>query len=84
MIIKGFGVRLRWLRDKETQKELGLQVGASQRYISQLENEERGPSVSMLIALCDYYEVTMDFLTLRNDDIPLSKNELPVLRSGTQ
>jgi len=75
LIIKGFGDRLRWLRGDETQKKLSKKIGTSQKYISQLEKEQRGPSVIILLRLSDYYKVTMDYLTLRTDNVFLEEDE---------
>lgn len=72
-----FGAHLKLLRKsrKITQKELAQSIGASERGIQQIELEESKPSFDTLIALADYFDVSLDYLVGRSDD--------PARRSGT-
>lgn len=57
-------VNLKYLRALRgiTQKEVSQAVGCSEVVYNRYENEEREPSVDMLIKLADFFEVTTDFL----------------------
>lgn len=65
-----FGVHLKNLRKSKniTQKQLALDIGASERGIQQYELGERKPTYDMLIALADYFDVSLDYLVGRSDD----------------
>lgn len=65
-----FGVHLKKLRKSKniTQKQLALDIGASERGIQQYELGERKPTYDMLIALADYFDVSLDYLVGRSDD----------------
>ena len=65
-----FGVHLKNLRKSRnvTQKQLALEIGASERGIQQYELGERKPTYDMLIALADYFDVSLDYLVGRSDD----------------
>lgn len=75
-----FGDRLRKLRKehKLTQKELGEKVSVSSRVIGYYESNERFPDKETLIALAEYFQVSLDYLLCRNDNrnnIDLNDNE---------
>ena len=63
-------VRLRELRKnkKISMKELGLIVGASESTISLYESGKRQPDKDMLIALSDYFGVSVDYLLGRDNN----------------
>lgn len=65
-----FGVHLKELRKTKgvTQKQLALDIDASERGIQQYELGERKPTYDMLIALADYFDVSLDYLVGRSDD----------------
>lgn len=65
-----FGVHLKEIRKMKgiTQKQLALGIGASERGIQQYELGERKPNYDMLIALADYFDVSIDYLVGRSDD----------------
>ena len=65
-----FGAHLKELRKTKriTQKQLALGIGASERGIQQYELGERKPTYDMLIALADYFDVSLDYLVGRSDD----------------
>lgn len=48
-----------------TQKQLASAIGASERGIQQYELGERKPTYDMLIALANYFDVPLDYLTGR-------------------
>lgn len=65
-----FGNHLKELRKTHhiTQKQLALEIGASERGIQQYELGERKPNHDMLIAIADYFNVSIDYLVGRSDD----------------
>ena len=65
-----FGQHLKELRKAKgvTQKQLAIDIGASERGIQQYELGERKPTYDMLIALADYVNVSLDYLVGRSDD----------------
>ena len=65
-----FGEHLKTLRKSHniTQKQLAHAINASERGIQQYELGERKPSYDSLIALADYFEVSIDYLVGRSDD----------------
>ena len=65
-----FGRHLKELRKIKgvTQKQLAIDIGASERGIQQYELGERKPTYDMLIALADFFDVSLDYLVGRSDD----------------
>ena len=65
-----FGQHLKELRKAKgvTQKQLAIDIGASERGIQQYELGARKPTYDMLIALADYFNVSLDYLVGRSDD----------------
>ena len=63
------GDRLRVLRKerKVSQKELAEYLGISIRGYQFYESEDNEPNIKMLIALADFYGVTIDYLVGRSD-----------------
>lgn len=67
-----FSARLRRLREEQrpirsmaaVSELCGLERGAVRRY----ERGERAPTMDALIALADYYGVSLDYLTGRSDE----------------
>ena len=47
---------------------LGKAVGVSNQAISLLEKGQRSPSFQVLIALADYFDVSLDYLVGRSDN----------------
>ena len=64
-----FGMHLKSLRQSKnvTQKQLAADIGASERGIQHYEIGERKPAYDMLIALADYFDVSLDYLVGRSD-----------------
>lgn len=68
--MNNFSEQLRTIRKSRgiTQKQLAQAVGASERGIQSYEIGERKPAFDQLLALADYFDVSLDFLTGRNDN----------------
>lgn len=65
-----FAERLRSLRKNSgiTQIELAKIVHLSERALRNYESGEREPSMSQLIAIADFFNVSLDYLVGRTDD----------------
>lgn len=65
-----FATQLKTIRKSKglTQKQLAVDIGASERGIQQYELGERKPAFDVLIALADYFDVSLDYLCGRSDD----------------
>lgn len=63
------GERIKALREKnkKTQKEICEVLHIEQVTISQYENNKRIPKLEILIAIADYYNVSLDYLVGRID-----------------
>lgn len=61
-----FNERLKYLRCAKippiTQKDLANAIGVTQRKISFMETGTTEPSLSDIVALCNYFNVSADFL----------------------
>lgn len=64
-----YGERLKALRKKRKvqQKELAEHLGISVRGYQFYESEDNEPNIKMLIALADFYDVSIDYLVGRTD-----------------
>lgn len=51
-----------------TQKALALGIGVSEIAIQRYEYGSRKPTLDIAIALADYFNVSLDYLTGRSDD----------------
>lgn len=62
--------RIKELRlEKElTHSDLAKAISTSQRNIGRWENGENEPTASFLIALADYFKVSIDYLLCREDE----------------
>lgn len=65
-----FATQLKIIRKKRgiTQKQLAIDIGASERGIQQYELGERKPAFDILLSLADYFDVSLDYLTGRTDN----------------
>ncbi|MEF2811625.1 MAG: helix-turn-helix transcriptional regulator [Oscillospiraceae bacterium] len=65
-----FGERLKQLRAVKnlTQKQLAIETETSERGIQNYEMGIRKPAFDVLIALADYFDVSLDYLVGRSDD----------------
>lgn len=61
--------RIKELRKRYSmsQADLALILSVTQRTLSRYEMGKREPSINMLIALANYFDVTIDYLVGRND-----------------
>ena len=65
-----FANHLKTLRQSRnvTQKEVAEAIHASERGYQRYELNERKPTFDILIALADYFDVSLDYLVGRSDD----------------
>lgn len=65
-----FHERLKLLRKnkKVSQRTIAIAIGISERNYQRFEYGEYKPSFETLIALADYFDVTLDYLMCRTDD----------------
>ncbi len=56
-------LRMERARKRATQAEVGKAIGGNAAMICGYENGDRVPSTANLVALADYYGVTLDYLT---------------------
>lgn len=70
-----FGAHLKALRQSKnlTQKQLAENIGASESGIQNYELGTRKPTYDMLIALADYFDVSLDYLVGRSDNPKINK-----------
>lgn len=67
---KKFGERVSILRQSKNDSQLKLAtfLGVGKSAISMIENGQRAASADMLVALADYFDVSLDYLVGRSDD----------------
>lgn len=67
--MNNFSEQLRAIRKSRgiTQKQLAQAVGVSERGIQSYEIGERKPAFDQLLALADYFDVSLDYLVGRAD-----------------
>ncbi len=65
-----FCVRLRAIREskKLTQSQVGQALGMTDRQYRFYESGAHEPGMSKLVALADYFDVSLDYLVGRSDD----------------
>ena len=70
-----YNLRLKKLRKANnlTQKQLAELVGASERGIQNYELSQRKPTYDILIAIADYFDVSIDYLVGRTDNPNINK-----------
>jgi len=73
---KIFAVRLRELRTSRniSQEELGAVLGVSKPAISDIERERRTTTVERLVELANYFDVSIDYLVGRSDDLKMKQS----------
>ena len=66
---RGDFMRLKELRKRKkiSQLKLAIDLNTNQNTISRYETGEREPSISDLIKIADYFNVTLDYLVGRSD-----------------
>lgn len=55
-------------RDQLSLQSLGAAIGATKGTIGNLEHGNKRPSLDMVLALADYFNVSLDYLVGRSDD----------------
>ena len=72
-----FSERLKELRTSKglTMEQLAKEINSTRGTISNFENENKKPSLDMLIKLADYFDVSIDYLVGRTDDPKLHQKE---------
>ena len=58
---------------KLTQVALQIETGIEQALLSKFENGERTPTVESLIALADFYDVSIDYILGRTDNPEINR-----------
>lgn len=73
--MNNFSEQLKVIRKSRgiTQKQLAQAIGASERGIQSYEIGERKPAFDQLIALADYFGVSIDYLVGRTDNPEVNK-----------
>ena len=59
---------LLWKSNGLTQKKLATEMNLSELAIQNYESQRRKPAFDVLIALADYFDVSLDYLVGRSDD----------------
>ena len=64
------GKRIKELRKEKnlSQKALAKAIGVSQKAIDYWEREINEPKAGYIVLMCDYFNVSADYLLCRNDD----------------
>lgn len=65
-----FSSRIKELRNSKglTMEQLAKDLGTTRATISNFENEQRKPSLDMVIKIADYFQISIDYLVGRTDD----------------
>ena len=65
-----FSKRLKELRNRDNimAKDLAVIIGVSKQAINLLENATNYPHCTTLVAIADYFDVSLDYLVGRSDD----------------
>ncbi len=72
---KIFAERVKMLRKQKNikQSELGKMVGLSSNAISDIERGRRTTTIEKLVAIADYFEVSIDYLVGRTDNPEINR-----------
>ena len=67
---RSFGERVASLRSTQslTLQQLGNILGLTKAAVGNLQHGRKKPSVDVLIAIADYFDVSLDYLVGRSDD----------------
>ena len=70
-----FANRIKFLRKQKNikQSELGEKIGLTYTAISDIERGRRTTTIEKLVALADYFEVSIDYLVGRTDNPKINK-----------
>ncbi|MDT0160367.1 helix-turn-helix transcriptional regulator [Bacillus sp. AG4(2022)] len=68
--------RLKWLREKErySQKDIAEKIGMSTGGYQKIEQSQRDPKLDVLVILCDFFNVSADFLLGRSNIVKEVEN----------
>ena len=68
--VTSFGTHLREIRKSHqlTQKQVAEAIGITERNYQRYESDEQKPAFDMLIALADYFKISLDYLAGRSDN----------------
>lgn len=74
---KILGLRMKELRHlrKLTLQQVGDVIGSSKSVMSNIEIGKKGASIDTLIAIADYFDVSIDYLVGRSDVPHIAKEE---------
>ncbi|MBQ3184181.1 MAG: helix-turn-helix transcriptional regulator [Clostridia bacterium] len=69
--MKTIGSVIRELRKEKgiSQEELSIILGVTSQAVSKWENDNGLPDISLLVPIADYFDVSLDYLFLRNDAV---------------
>ena len=72
---KSFAQRVKMLRKQKNikQSELGEMVGLTYTAISDIERGRRTTTIEKLVAIADYFEVSIDYLVGRTDNPEINR-----------
>ena len=75
ILMNNLSTRLKELRklNNVTQKQLAEFIGASERGVQNYEQGSRKPAYDMLIAIADYFDVSIDYLVGRTGNPKINK-----------
>lgn len=70
-----FSDRIKLLKTQKhlLQKDIANKIGVSLRAYQYYETDQREPTMSVLIALADYFDVSLDYLCGRSDNPEVNK-----------
>lgn len=79
--MNNLAINLRLLREKRkmTQSEVSQKLNLGERVLSHYENGKREPDYDLLLAIADFYGVSVDYLLRENSDTTEYKNNLEKL-----
>ena len=66
-------LKLLRLQKKKTQLKVQMDTGIEQALLSKYENGLRIPPTETLLALADYYDVSMDYIMKRTDNPKINR-----------
>lgn len=70
-----FSDRIKLLKTQKhlLQKDIAAEIGVSLRAYQYYETDQREPTMSVLITLADYFDVSIDYLVGRTDNPKINK-----------
>ena len=79
-------LKIKELREEKelSQEEVARGINTSQRNIGRWEKEENEPTASFLIKLADYFEVSVDYLIGRTDELGIIQKENSLTKNESE